>query len=106
MADERIAGVDGDGCIRRLEFLPVEGGETVLLKITGWGLVAIELELSQLIALTMEARIAHTRALSLRADLRERLATVRERLASATADAAPDDDASVAEWGHAGGLDQ
>lgn len=72
MSHQRIAGVDGAGCIRRLELLPMEGGHAVLLKITGSRPMAIELDLSQLMDLRMEAAIAHLYALDLQAQARER----------------------------------
>lgn len=82
MPNGPVTGVDAAGCIRRLELFPMEGGESVLLKITGSRPLAIELELSQLIAFSLDAGLAHARALSLRADQRARLADLRKRLAA------------------------
>jgi hypothetical protein len=69
MPDQRIVGVDGAGCVRRLELLPMDGGHAVLLRISGSRPLAIELDLSQLMDLRMEAGLAHVYALGLqRAD--------------------------------------
>jgi hypothetical protein len=65
MPDQRIVGVDGAGCIRRLEAVPMDDGYGVLLKITGSRPLAIELELSQLMDLRMELGLAHVYALGL-----------------------------------------
>jgi hypothetical protein len=80
MPDHRIAGVDGAGCIRRLEFLPMADGVGVLLRITGAGErapLALELDLTSVTDLRIEAGIATSYALQLRREQDDRVAAIR-----------------------------
>jgi hypothetical protein len=72
MSDGPVTGVDGAGCIRRLDAVPMDDGHSVLLRLSGARPLAIELDLSQVMDLRMELAIAHTWALGRQRELAER----------------------------------